>query len=177
MNKKVLILLFIINILFLSSCSIGGSRTDMLNNQNDDKKADARLEKVIEAIKSKDKEALRTMFSKQAQKDAENLDGRMEYLFNFFQGEVKSWNNINGAPTIHETSDNGHKTKKVKSYYYVNTDKQKYFFYISEFTVDTDKPDNVGLYTLLVIKAEDKEKQWDNGSDDTFLPGIYKPKE
>lgn len=149
----------------------------MLNKDSGDKKADARLEQAIEAIKNKDKEALRTMFSKQAQNNAESLDERMDYLFNLFEGEVKSYNNINGAPTIHETIDNGHKTKRVKSYYYVDTNKQKYFFYLSEYTVDTDNPENVGLYTLLAIKAEDKEKQWDNGGDDTFLPGIYKPKE
>ena len=40
-----------------------------------------------------------------------------------------------------------------ESFYTVNTDKQKYLFFL-ENTVDTDRHDNVGLYTLRVVKAE-----------------------
>ena len=47
MKKIFLILLFLLNILFLSSCSLGGSRAQMLNKDNDEGKADVRLEKVI----------------------------------------------------------------------------------------------------------------------------------
>jgi|GEM_PF-3794423 len=40
------------SILLLSSCSLGESRTAMLNNSNDDEKAKARLEAVIKALEN-----------------------------------------------------------------------------------------------------------------------------
>lgn len=183
MNKKFLILFFIVTILLLSSCSLGGSRTKMLFKDNDDKKAEARLKEVIEALENQDKDALKAMFSEKALDEADDFDGSMDNLFDFFQGEVDSWEKPSG-PTVFESNDYGHKTKKVSSYYYVNTDKQKYFFLLRDYPVDTDHPNNVGLYMLLVVKAEDEEKIWDGDQKilydgDKKIPrvGIYIPLE
>jgi hypothetical protein len=148
----------------------------MLNKNNDEGKADARLEQIIEAIKSKDKASLKTIFSKQALNEAEDLDGRMDYLFNFVQGNIESWKTIvHGATT--ESIDHGSRIKKSSSWYYVNTDKQKYLVFFWEYIIDTDHPENVGMYMLQVIKAEDKETQFDGGGSKTGCAGIYKPKE
>jgi hypothetical protein len=167
--------------LFLSSCSIGGSRTEMLNKDNNEKKAEAILVHVIEAIKNQDKDAMRAMFSKQAADDADDFDGGVDHLFGFIQGEIDSWEKLDG-PTVFESNNYGHKTKEVSSYYYVNTDKQKYFFLLRDYPVDTDNPDNIGLYMLLVVKAEDEEKIYDgdkkilyDGEKKISHVGIYIP--
>jgi hypothetical protein len=146
----------------------------MLNKDNDEKKTDTRLEQVLEAINNEDKESLESMFSKQALDEANDFDGSTDYLFEFFQGEDTTWER-NGGPSVYETDDHGHKTKKINSMYYVNTDKQKYIFYLIEWTVDSDHPDNIGLYTLRVIKAEDRETQFCKYQD--MKAGIYKPEE
>ncbi|MCR6546226.1 DUF5104 domain-containing protein [Dehalobacterium formicoaceticum] len=132
----------------------------MLNKNNDGKNADFRLEQVIETIKSKDKEAIKALFSNKALDEAENFDENADYLFSFIQGDIDSWEEL-GGPTVFDSNDNGHKKKEVSSYYYVNTDKERYFFLLDDCTVDTDQPDNVGLYLLLVVKAEDREKIYD----------------
>jgi hypothetical protein len=176
MIKQILRFLLIASILFLCSCSLGGSRVEMLNKNNDEGKADARLEQIIEAIKIKDKDSLRTMFSKQALDEAEDLDGRMDYIFNFVQGNIESWKTIvhgNAAESI----NHGSRIKKLQSWYYLNTDKGKYLIFFLECTIDTDHPENVGMYMLQVIKAEDKATQFDGGGSKTRCAGIYKPKE
>lgn len=165
--------MLMIIILILSSCSLGGSRTQMLDKDDFDKIADARLEQVIEAIKNNDKDALKSMFSKQALDEAEDFDANMDYLFDFFQGEVMSWKS-NGV-SEDESIDNGHNTKKIDSMYYLDTDKQKYIFYLIECIVDTDHSDNVGLYTLRVIKAENRDTQFCLYQD--MKAGIYRPEE
>jgi len=174
MNKKIVFLLFLINILLLSSCSLGGSRTEMLNKDSDDKKADARLEQVIEVIKNKDKDVLESMFSKQALDEADDFEGGMDYLFELLQGDVTSWER--DGQIVDETNEYGHRTKEVKSFYIVETDKQKYLFFLLEYTVNTDHPDNVGLYALRVIKVEDKETQFGSWQK-MKIPGVYKPKD
>jgi uncharacterized SAM-binding protein YcdF (DUF218 family) len=47
MSRKIIAVFFLLNILLLCSCSIGGSRLKMLNTDNSDKKADARLDQVF----------------------------------------------------------------------------------------------------------------------------------
>jgi hypothetical protein len=57
----------------------------------------------------------------------------------------------------------------------VTTDKDKYVFFIIDYIKNTIYPDNTGLYTLRVIKEEDKETQlgyW----QDMEIAGIYIPK-
>ena len=181
MHKFIISSILIFNILFLSSCSLGGSRTEMLNKDNDENIAKVRLEKVIEALENQDKDALKVMFSEKAMNEAEDFDSSMNYLFDFFQGKVDSWEKPSG-PTVFESSDHGHKKKKVSSYYYVNTDKQKYFFLLDDYPVDTEHPDNVGLYLLLVVKAEDEKNIYDgdkkilyDGNKDIPRAGIYIP--
>jgi hypothetical protein len=141
---------------------------------NDDKKADAKFEQVLKVMENKGKNGLKAMFSKQALNKAKDINGGIEYTFNLFQGKVTSWDN-NGGPTVADTNHYGHKTKEVTSFYNVNTDKQKYIFFIVEYLIDTDHPDNVGLYTLRVIKAEDKKAQL-GYAEDMEIPGVYKPK-
>ena len=181
MHKLIICLVTILCMLFLSSCSMGGSRVGMLNGDSDEKKAAAKLEQVIEAIKNKDKASLKALFSQKALSEAVGFDDNIEELFDFVQGEVDSWEKSSG-PSVSEESNYGHVKKVVSSYYYVNTDKQKYFFLLRDYPVDTDHPDNVGLYLLLVVKAEDEERIWDgdekiiyDGNKKLSHAGIYLP--
>jgi hypothetical protein len=153
----------------------------MLNIDSDDTKAKARFEQLMEAIKCKDKDKLKSLFSKKALIEADDFDINMEELFQFFQGEVDSWEK-SGGPTVFGSNNHGHVKKEVSSYYYVNTDKQKYFFLLEDFPADTDHPENVGLYLLLVVKADDREKVYDvnqkilfDGKTKLIHSGIYIP--
>ena len=62
------------------------------------------------------------------------------------------------------------------SWYTVTTDKEKYKFFVIDYTKDTINPDNAGLYTLRVIKAEDEYTQFAPWQD-MQIAGIYKPEE
>ncbi|MGN6710785.1 DUF5104 domain-containing protein [Anaerocolumna jejuensis] len=181
MRKLIISSILILGMLFLCSCSLGNSRTEMLNKDSDETKAQARFEEVIEAIKNNDKDAWKTIFSKQAAYDADDFNGGADQLAGFIQGEINSWEKLDG-PTVFESNDYGHVKKEVSSYYYVNTDKQKYFFLLRDYPVDTDHPDNVGLYMLLVVKAEDEKNIYDgdqkilyDGKEKISHAGIYIP--
>lgn len=181
MNKFLISCILIFSLLFLSSCSIGGSRTEMLNKDNDEKKAENVLTHVIDAIKNQDIDALNKIFSKQAVDDADDFDDGVDSLFRFVQGKIISFEKTSG-PTVYESNDHGRKKKEVSSYYYVKTDSQKYFFLLKNYPVDTENPDNVGLYMLLVVKAEDKNDIYDgdkkilyDGDKKISHAGIYIP--
>jgi len=183
MRKLIISAMFILTTLLLISCSTGGSRANMLKVDTDEQKADDLLEDVIDAIERQDKEALIEIFSKQAINDTTDSASSAENLFDFFQGDVESWEKSSG-PTVYESTNNGSNIKEVSSYYFVNTDKQKYFFLLRDYPADAENPDNVGLYMLLVVKAEDREKIYDgsqkilyDGEQKLSHAGIYLPLE
>ena len=60
MVKKIVVLIFIASTFMLTSCSFGGGR--MLAN-SEEEKADARIEQILSAIKDKDREAVKELFS------------------------------------------------------------------------------------------------------------------
>ena len=168
MTKKAAVLFLFINIVLLSSCSLGRSRTEMLNQDNDDQKADTRLEQVIELIKSKDKNGIKALFSVQALNEAKDIDDRIDYLFGLIEGNIESWDRIGGS--VDETNDDGRKTVKSRFRYNVYTENEQYLFSILEYTQNTNYPDYVGVYCLKIINIKDEEPIFSDA-------GIYKPDE
>ena len=153
----------------------------MFNNSSEEEAAKARKEAVFEALKNNDKDALKAMFSEQGISDAEDFDGNLDNLFVFIQGELVSWEEITGL-AVEESNDHGHVTKKVETSFYIYTDKEKYCIDLEEFPIDTDHPENVGLYLFIIAKAEEEDKVWDGDQkimfdDRTRIPraGIYIP--
>ena len=163
MSSKAVILLFLVPIILLRSCSYGGSR--MLYN-NDDKIADARLEQVVEVINNEDKEALKAMFSKQALDEAEDFDARIDSLFNLTKGDVGSWRRT--GLSSDESNHYGTKEKMLRSWYTIITSEGEYTFLLIEYTRDDEHSENVGLYMLRVSKAGESGGTW----QDTLCAGI-----
>ena len=159
MKKFILGLLLLISMTLLSSCMSGGSM--FININNDTKKADTRMENILEAIKDEDKDAIKQMFSKQAFNEIEDFDAKIDCLFDIVQGEPESWKSV-GDPVKYEKNDYGHKTKKLCAWYDVETDKGAYVIMFWDRTVDTDNPDNVGLFILNAVTAEDKDSIWES---------------
>ena len=172
MIKKNCFLILIIGILFLNSCVFFGEGR-LFND--DGKKADKRLEEIIEFINKKDKNALKEIFSEQALNEASDIDERIDYLFEFVQGEIKSWEVISHGSST-DSIDHDKREKTSMSWYYMNTDNQKFLIAFLEWLIDTENPENVGVYMLQVIKAEDKE-QFKGFGPSTRYAGIYKPEE
>jgi hypothetical protein len=161
-------------LLLFSSCSLGAGNFFKKISMTDQDIANKTFEQVLKSIQSKDKEALQSLFSKKALKEAKDFDGSMDYLFDFFHGEVESWDDNDSGPIVDELVEGWQKITEYKSFYNVFTDKQKYYVFILEYPVDTARPDNVGVYSLRIIKSEDEESQWGYWQD-MKMAGIYKP--
>ncbi len=140
-------------------------------------KENARLEQLLDALERQDESDLKIMFSKKAIDEADDFDGSMKYLLELFQGNVVSWelDRFGGGGSV----DNGRRSTRVDAFYTVTTDKDQYRFYLKDYLSDTINPDNEGLYTLHVIKAEeaDKDSPFIINWDYEDVPGIYKPEE
>ena len=166
MIKSVVAFVTMIATVFSGSC-LGGEPTIF----NDDSiKAKDRLEQLIEAVENRDKDALRAMFSEQALEEAEELDGRMYWLFDFVSGDITSWEQEGGSNNA--SNNRGHKWKESRYWFFVNTDTEKYVFYTVEYPEDTEHPENVGLYMLRVRVYKVEERDQSIGRDE-WQAGIY----
>ncbi|MCL2323238.1 MAG: DUF5104 domain-containing protein [Oscillospiraceae bacterium] len=147
------------------------SITRMLDAVDSDVLANALSGLVIEAIRNKDKDTLKALFSKSALNEAVDLDGKIDYLFSYIKEGIISCEP--DSSTVEETYNYQNITKKVTAYYNVITYNEKYFFLIVFYPIDTINQDNEGLYTLSVLKSEDKSKL--SNDDSIYCAGIYKP--
>ena len=82
-----LLMIIISTVSCLAGCK---SREQRLNEETEYEETQMKAvrEKVIRCIKKDDKEGLKKLFSKRAQKDIEDLDGKIDELFNVFDGKI-----------------------------------------------------------------------------------------
>jgi len=167
MKKINLFILLMISIMILSSCSFGGNKMSITDDS--DKKADERMEQIIETLKNKDQNALKSMFSKQALVEANDFDGNLDALFNYIEGDIQSWESTGGYGGSDEKNADGtgNRKKEIESTYILTTSEQEYQIAVYEFTIDTANQNNVGVYSLCIINSKDNKNPgfvyWGNG--------------
>lgn len=161
--------------LLLTSCSSGDSVMNGLSEggfimgkffESDKDIANARMEQILTAIENQEKDDLKKIFSKSVVDGADDFDAKIVSLFDFFQGDIESYDSWAG-PGVFAEKSSGNSKKEMQSTYDVKTTEQKYRISIQEFLVDTENPDNVGVYSFSIIKAEDTDEEsayWNFGS-------------
>ena len=144
-----------------------------INATTEERMADGRILNFLTAIEWQSKERARERFSNQAINEAVDFRSGITYFFDFFQGNVVSreldrWQ-------LEKSIENGKISEMLLSWHTVTTDKDTYLFFIADFISDMINPDNQGVYTLRVIKAEDADTQMLADWQDMLIPGIYIP--
>lgn len=158
---KKCLLTFLLLASLLCSCSIGIF-------DDSDKKADVRFEQILEALKNEDKETLNGMFSNKALSEADDFNSSLDALFQYVQGSIQSWESTGAYVGSDDKNSDGTRIKRSESaYLFTTSDKHKYQIAIYEYTIDTVNPNNVGIYSLCIIRAEDNENSefvfWGSG--------------
>jgi len=170
MRKILSIITAILFALNLSAC--GSFRHEMMSTDFDTI-ANTRFEEIIDALNSKDSESLKGVFSTNALKEATDIDSGIEYLMGFYKGEI-----IDKEVAIENDALNnyGKKTITLRCLYTVTTNEDVYLVFFIDELVDTENPDNEGVYMLQIIKEADRSKYFDWGYE-TKCTGIYLPPE
>jgi hypothetical protein len=155
MIKKIILMLLVLESLILfSSCGkIRGSGGRIIGSE--EKQADARIEQIISAIKDKDRESLKSLFSKEALDKANSFENDVDYLFKLLQGNVETWERDGWSSD--ESIKDGKKSLMIRFSFDVKTDKDIYHFFVIDYNKDTINPDNQGIYMLELIKFTDEK--------------------
>jgi len=84
--KKIVLLILLTNSFMLTSCLYRGGPVYV----GEERAAKKRIKEILAAIENKDKEAMKALFSKKALAEVNDFDEGVDYLFDFFQGDVQS---------------------------------------------------------------------------------------
>ena len=149
--KKITVLCLTVLLIFLCSCSweyrtvkYDTDRSIIVNKFNE----------VLSAIENKNKEDLISLFSKNSLKNAISIEQSIDELFEYFNGDVIHCSKPDAGSV--EGSINNKKTIKVLKYFFdVKTTEDDYRFHIVHCSEDYKTADNVGVYSIYVIKEED----------------------
>ena len=166
-NKKIkLMLLILVSLLFISSCF--GNRGAILVDEN--RRTDNRMEEIGSAIKDKDKEALKSLFSKKALNEVNDFDNELDYFFDFIQGDVESWKRDSiSSSTSYES---GKTTNMIRFGFRLVTDVDKYDFFIIDYNIDTINPYNEGVY-MIQLRKSSYVGSWGGSWQERMRPGFF----
>lgn len=177
----ILLLLILCGCSYSNTKSITEKRLNMLNNDDDRKTADYMFDQIIDCINSKNVSILHDLFSDEALKEIENFDKSANDLFEFIDGEVISWEALEGTGTT-DLYEYGKQTKEMWPSFYISTEKQKYYVVLRYFPIDSITPENEGLYMILIVKDKNRMDVWDetkkimyDGDKKLSHAGIYIP--
>lgn len=163
-------IIFSISLLSCNSAkTMINNRLSELNGSNDDEIADARFQKIIEALENRNKEALKKLFSAEVLKEATDIDGGIDYIMDFYKGKMKS---NKRAVVTSESQNYGEKKKELECSYKVTTDVANFSIHFIEKVIDTKNPNNVGVCTLDIMREEDGDELFHWGNEKESV-GIY----
>ena len=173
------IALTLVSLLLLSSCRVVG---DFIGLKDRDRRTrglfvaegtltDIRMEEILTAIKDKDSNAIKLLFSKKAISESDNLDDGIKYLFDYIKGNIDSYEQTHWDSD--ESREYGKKTLMIRFSVKISTDEDEYDLFVADFSTDTINPDNEGVYMMKIIRMADKADQppW----IDILCAGIYRP--
>jgi len=168
-------LLIILSTTFcLTGCK---SRTDEMADQEiyTEKQMNKMKNKVIKCINEKDKEGLKKLFSKDAQKHIENLDGKLDQLIGAFNGnKIES---AKGSGTDFEGSADAQPLHIYGDYSLKLINGEKYVIMINICDIDDDNKEKEGLYQITLMtfpKDAAPEEFYIETNDDDYGIFIYK---
>lgn len=145
MNRKTVCIL-IATILLVSSILLGCDSRRW--EEEEASLADKRSEQVMTAIINKDAESLKTLFSEHVHTEVENLDDQINELFEYFDGEITSWERSYEIGSHAHTTYGVVKERYIIFFCNITTITQEYEIGLKELIVNKEYPEKVGLHSL-----------------------------
>lgn len=129
----------------LSSCSLLRLPPSPLYDDSK-QQTDVQVQRIADAVKHHDADALKKLFSSRARDEATDLDGGLKYFLSAFPSGAVTWK----SQGISSWSENESLTRVIELYgnYEVLAGGKKFDLYFAYFSVNDFDPDNTGIYAL-----------------------------
>lgn len=136
--------------------------------------AEAMLEEFLAAVESGQAQAVEKLFAKNVQENAPNLEDKIAALLRFYEGKMISYERY--GPGSSASKDGRTYHKEIFCSFDVTTTVDTYRIAFLFCTIDNEYPDNGGLTSVYIIRAEDSNMDmayWGiDNENDIWKPGI-----
>ena len=136
----------------------------------DGQQAQAYFEQIIASIEGKDADALEKLFSANTKTNVANIDSQINMLFEFCSGDMISF--YKHGPGSHAERHQDRYYKEIYTTYDFTTTEGDYRLAFLFCSIDSECPENVGLQSVFIIRAEDSDTTRAYWGDDDWTPGI-----
>ena len=177
MKKTISAILFLLLILSIVVCLVGckSRKDEMVDLENyATKQMNKTKKQVIKCINKQDKEGLKKLFSKDAQKHIEDLDGKLDQLIGAFNGnKIES---AKGLSPAFEGSADAQPLHIYGKYHLKLKSGDKYIILIDICDIDDENKEKEGIFQLDLLtfsKDEVPEGFHMDGSEDDYGIFIY----
>ena len=158
MKKLISVVMCLLIILSTTFCLTGcKSRTDEMVDLETytTKQMNITKKQVIKCINKQDKEGLKKLFSKDAQKHIEDLDSKLDQFINTFNGnKIES---AKGRDPNFEGSTQAQPLHIFGKYHLKLSNGDKYILFINTCDIDEDNKDREGIYQLVILTFSSEE--------------------
>ena len=172
MKKIKVVLCCMILCMNLGGCEKSKSYQEETEEERDvvQEMADLMMEEIVEALDNKDAEALKSLFSEAALKEAKDLDQQIADLMDFYQGKMTQF--FGGAGCDSHMKYGQEVEKELTGHYVLITDKEEYDIEYEYKPIDKYNGDQRGLILMEIVTDATFQKDgfmWEY--PDT--PGVY----
>ncbi len=116
---------------------------------------DKNITPLVQALDNRDSQGVKDLFSVDAKNKAQNIDSKINRLFDIYRGKHTSIQNKHKGSTGERS--NGKYTDLYSATYEVTTDQGKYLIYLQIYNSNKNTND-VGIYNMYIIKPEEEFK-------------------
>ncbi len=148
MKKVIIWILTTVFALGIGGCGNPRNRGMSAWFNSEEKMADARLEAIVQALESKDKEALKEMFSEKASEESEKLGTEIDGIMDFYKGDMKEYKGNNSSSSEFHY---GKGKTEIDGHYRVETTEAVYHIRFIDQVIQDEKSEEVGLYMIEII--------------------------
>lgn len=179
MKNTVLLILAIATAAMLVACAlpIDSNQTELWEKDmfsrlydTDSQQADSHVEQILKAIEDQNTKDMANLFSSTVRESVFDLDLQIEELFSFCDGSVVFFDRIASGSSGEKVE--GKYYKEIEATYDFSTTMGDYRMALLICTIDSECPENVGIQSIFITKAEDSDKTYAYWGDDEWIPGI-----
>lgn len=168
--KRMILFLLLVS-LSLSGCA--ALRAIDAYAQPDEEISDTQMEAFLNAVADRNTRALRELFAPNALAEMEDFDAMAAVLFDYCSGKFTAYDDWAG-PNSSKTMHYGDVVKTLYATYDIQMEEGNFRLALSLVRTDTETPDNVGLWSVYIIRAEDDtDLKCAYRGDGEYAPGIW----
>ena len=173
MKKIDYVIICVLLCMNLGGCIRPMSRGEQLTKQlgSEHQIADQMMEDIATALDAGDADALKSLFSKTALKEAPDIGEQISDVLKFYEGKTKDFSGFLNSST---STDYGKESEKeITGHYTLTTDKEVYKVCYIYRVIDKEEPDNEGLSKLEIVEQSLYDNEDFHWQFYTSEPGVY----